>query len=174
MNILSAALLIVKTDGVEKLTLEAVAKEAGISKGGLLYHFPNKHALIKAMVEESVNDFVADIHDRVTKTTDNGRWSRAYLEATVEDVREGNKLSTALIATLFSNPELLAKQQKEYFLWQKNIENDGIDQVRSTIVRLAADGLWFAEIFGMGNLDEELREKVIRYLKEMTSEEISS
>lgn len=27
-------------EGVEKLTLEAVAKKAGISKGGLLYHFP--------------------------------------------------------------------------------------------------------------------------------------
>ena len=28
------------------LTLDAVAKQAGISKGGLLYHYPNKEALL--------------------------------------------------------------------------------------------------------------------------------
>ncbi|MDQ0063824.1 AcrR family transcriptional regulator [Paenibacillus harenae] len=53
--ILFAASTIVKTLGAEKLTLEAVAKEAGISKGGLLHHFPNKQALINAMVEASTN-----------------------------------------------------------------------------------------------------------------------
>ena len=36
--------------GVAKLTLEAVAKEAGVSKGGLLYHFSNKEALIEGMI----------------------------------------------------------------------------------------------------------------------------
>lgn len=46
-SILLAASIVVKNNGVEKLTLEAVAKEAGVSKGGLLHHFPNKEALIK-------------------------------------------------------------------------------------------------------------------------------
>lgn len=172
IQILAAASSIVKNHGLEKLTLEAVAKEAGISKGGLLYHFPNKRALINGMVEESVNNFMADIHDRVsTDTTGDGKWSRAYLEVTSEDVGKGNEINTALIATLYTNPELLAKLQTEYAIWQKNIENDGIDPIRSTVVRLAADGLWFTEIFGVGNLDKELREKVIQYLINMTSKE---
>jgi AcrR family transcriptional regulator len=37
--------------GERAATLEAVAKQAGVSKGGLLYHFPNKEALIAAMLE---------------------------------------------------------------------------------------------------------------------------
>ncbi|MEV7604956.1 helix-turn-helix domain-containing protein [Paenarthrobacter sp. NPDC089322] len=37
--------------GERAATLDAVAKRAGVSKGGLLYHFPNKEALISALLE---------------------------------------------------------------------------------------------------------------------------
>ena len=36
--------------GVAQVTLEAVAAAAGVSKGGLLYHFPTKEAMLAAMV----------------------------------------------------------------------------------------------------------------------------
>lgn len=39
-RLLAAASEIVEEEGVVKLTLEAVAQRAGMSKGGLLYHFP--------------------------------------------------------------------------------------------------------------------------------------
>lgn len=45
--------------GERAATLDAVAKEAGVSKGGLLYHFPNKEALISALLER----FVAHAED---------------------------------------------------------------------------------------------------------------
>ena len=38
-------------DGVSAMTLEAVAREAGLSKGGLLYHFASKDELIAAMLQ---------------------------------------------------------------------------------------------------------------------------
>jgi AcrR family transcriptional regulator len=37
--------------GERAATLDAVAKRAGVSKGGLLYHFPNKESLITATLE---------------------------------------------------------------------------------------------------------------------------
>jgi AcrR family transcriptional regulator len=37
--------------GERAATLDAVAKRAGVSKGGLLYHFPNKETLIGAVLE---------------------------------------------------------------------------------------------------------------------------
>lgn len=37
--------------GERAATLDAVARQAGVSKGGLLYHFPNKEALISALLE---------------------------------------------------------------------------------------------------------------------------
>ena len=34
----------------------------------------------------------------------------------------------------------------------------------ATIIRLAADGLWYSEYLGVGRLSPELREKVIQAL----------
>jgi AcrR family transcriptional regulator len=168
-TIIIAASMVVKNNGVEKLTLEAVAKEAGVSKGGLLHHFPNKEALIIGMVEELTNDFFTNVQDRAMRETrEKGKWSRAFAEAIDEDLKEGKEIGTALTAALFTNPDILSKFQNQYAMWQKNIENDGIDPVRSTIVRLAADGLWYSEMFGLGVLEVEIRKKVIQELINMT------
>jgi AcrR family transcriptional regulator len=41
-NILDAACKVIIDQGAEAFTIEAVAQETGISKGGFLYHFPAK------------------------------------------------------------------------------------------------------------------------------------
>ena len=58
-RILDAAEAMVRTRGVSGLTLEAAAREAGVSKGGLLYHFASKEALLAAMLNR-LADFVAE------------------------------------------------------------------------------------------------------------------
>src|SRR3712207_29462 len=58
-RILDAAEAIVRTRGVSGLTLEAAAREAGVSKGGLLYHFASKETLLAAMLKR-LADFVAE------------------------------------------------------------------------------------------------------------------
>ena len=45
-KILDAAAELVTEIGAGRLTLEAVAEKAGLSKGGLLYNFPTKEAAI--------------------------------------------------------------------------------------------------------------------------------
>src|SRR4051794_16240552 len=49
-RILDAAESIVRTRGVPGLTLDAAARAAGVSKGGLLYHFASKEALLAALL----------------------------------------------------------------------------------------------------------------------------
>ena len=55
-RILDAAEQLVATQGASNLTLDAVAQAAGVSKGGLLYHYPNKEALLAAMIERHCDD----------------------------------------------------------------------------------------------------------------------
>jgi AcrR family transcriptional regulator len=54
--LLSAACAILM-EGKEVLTLDAVAKRSGISKGGLLHHFPSKDALIEGTVAALIRHF---------------------------------------------------------------------------------------------------------------------
>ena len=41
----------IRRDGAAALTLDAVAAEAGVSKGGVLYHFGSKRALIDGLLD---------------------------------------------------------------------------------------------------------------------------
>ncbi|MCP3777647.1 TetR/AcrR family transcriptional regulator [Paenibacillus sp. MZ03-122A] len=164
--ILKAASMIVHEEGVEKLTLEAVAKKAGISKGGLLYHFPNKDELILGMVEQLSTSFVSEFNERAENDMHSkGRWTRAYMNTSFCGDRNASDLYTALSAAQFTNPHMLKLLQDEYENIQNKIENDELDPVRSTIVRLAIDGLWFAEMFGLAPPNEEMRQKMMGELK---------
>src|SRR3954470_23063844 len=59
-RILDAAGEIVGEVGAGKLTLDAVAQRAGLSKGGLLYNFPSKDALLSGMLERMIGESVAE------------------------------------------------------------------------------------------------------------------
>ncbi|MBY0312974.1 MAG: TetR/AcrR family transcriptional regulator [Phycisphaerales bacterium] len=52
--ILDAAEAVVLRDGIGRLTLDAVAKKMGLSKAGLLHHFPSKSEMVRGMVERHV------------------------------------------------------------------------------------------------------------------------
>ncbi|MDQ8739128.1 TetR/AcrR family transcriptional regulator [Paenibacillus sp. LHD-38] len=170
--ILKTVSQIVKEEGVEKLTLEAVAQKAGISKGGLLYHFPNKDALILGVIEQLSNHFVEGFNIRANDDPKSqGKWTRAYIETTFFGESDVNDLYTAISAAHFTNPEMLHRLQQAYSEIQYKIENDEIDPVRATLVRLAIDGLWFAEMFGLAPPNADLRQKVIEKLKTIITEE---
>ncbi|GLH77801.1 TetR family transcriptional regulator [Bradyrhizobium sp. SSBR45G] len=54
---LTAALTIIARDGPGRLTLDAIARESGLSKGGLMHQFPNKEAVLKALLEQQFAHF---------------------------------------------------------------------------------------------------------------------
>src|ERR1700755_3098252 len=60
-KLLDAAGAVVRRDGPQALTLDAVATEAGVSKGGLLYHYGTKRERIEALVARWLADFQRDI-----------------------------------------------------------------------------------------------------------------
>ncbi|MGD9865958.1 MAG: TetR/AcrR family transcriptional regulator [Pseudodonghicola sp.] len=52
--------------GCAHVTLDAVAREAGISKGGLLYHFKNKAELITAMLSHYDDGWLVDAFEELS------------------------------------------------------------------------------------------------------------
>ena len=57
-RILEAAERVVGDVGAARMTLDGVAQAAGVSKGGLLYHFPSKEALLGALAKRYVEGMV--------------------------------------------------------------------------------------------------------------------
>ncbi len=169
-TILYAAATIVIEQGASRMTLESVAKEAGVSKGGLLYHFPSKDALIQGMIEQMNQEFTARIWNEYEKDdfgTNQGRWLRALIKATFTSTHL--ELGAGLIAAILLNPELLDPSRQSYETRQTLIEQDGIDPVLANIIRLTVDGLWFSELLALAPPHEPLRAQLMERLLSLTT-----
>jgi AcrR family transcriptional regulator len=165
-TILGAASRVTARDGAINLTLENVAKEAGVSKGGLLYHFPNKEALISSMIDEHLASWSKAVEQ--TKDEGKGAFTRAFVRTTVNPAPLETQLGAGLLAAVALNPDLLGPVRKHFAAWQKELENDGINAVTATLVRLAADGLYFAEMFDLAPPKGKLRKQVEQRLLAIT------
>ena len=175
-EILKAAISLVVTKGVNALTIDAVAQKAGLSKGGVLYHFPSKESLIAGMIAGMIAAFEADVAKHLEKDGQApGAFTRAYLRASLDPIDPSHddaftKLGqfAALSAGTAMDPKLIEPLQKVYVTWQKRLENDGVDPVLATMVRVAVDGLWFAEVLNLGVPSKGIRKGLVTHLLELT------
>lgn len=170
-RLLNAAERVVGRDGVSNMTLEAVAREAGVSKGGLLYHFRSKAALVSAIVERLGTRCQADQALALAEDSDSpGAFTRAYLAARSEPPRpEEEPVLTALLAAAGTDPQYLEPIRQRCNEWQARLEADGIDPVTATVVRLAIDGLCLCRLMGLPVPVGEMRQRVLDHLQAMTT-----
>jgi AcrR family transcriptional regulator len=167
--ILEAANTVILRDGVTKLTLEAVAREAGVSKGGLLYHYPSKDALIRGLIAHYFAQFEADLARYLAADpVEHGRFARAFVNATFDDAKRELSRRASLFAAVAYNPELLNELRAHFAGYQERTVRDGLEPTHATLLRLAADGLWFAELLQLAPPEKELREALRECLLALT------
>lgn len=162
--LLDAAAAVVREQGSGALTLDRVAAQAGVSKGGLLYHFPTKDELVRSLVLDTFDQFEHDVENEA-----GGNWARGYLRtcaATKRDVPE-KRMLIGTLGMLAGDAELLRAASDRATAWQKRIDEDVADHVDATLLRLAADGLWYAELIGLDPPTGPLREAVVEKLLEL-------
>ena len=79
-TILDATETVVTRQGIANLTLDAVAAEARLSKGGLLHYFPSKDRLVEALVSRSAENWRSCYMEAYKRTSEGpGRMARALL-----------------------------------------------------------------------------------------------
>ena len=147
--LLQAAATVIRRAGSLNLTLEAVAREAGVSKGGLLYHFPNKEALVAGLIGHELDcgeRLLGELYERDEVTP--GRWARAYTALTLHG-DPSQDVSAGLFAAVALNPELLEPVRERYRQWQAEAEADDLEPGLGTLLRLAMDGLWLADLLDL-------------------------
>ena len=170
LKLLKAAAQVVQDKGVSHLTLDAVAEKAQVSKGGLLYHYPSKSALLTAMVTHLIESFEQAIARQVSDCEDKTAWLEAYIGMSFDPKHSQLLESAGILAAVASDPRLLEPLRDQYQLWQAAAEASGLDPNLATIVRLAADGLWFTELFNVSPLTDEQRSHVLEALLKLIRE----
>lgn len=132
--------------GVQALTVQAVAAAAGVTKGGLLHHFPSKDLLVRALQAEAIAGFEAAMDGYMAADPlPRGRFTRAYVRTCLDGSADGP--SPLLIAALWADPAL----RRDWYAWMSRQEaahaaTDGDPALQQ--IRLAADGVWLAQTNG--------------------------
>lgn len=173
-RILDAAEAIVRRAGVAALTLEAAAKGAGVSKGGLLYHFASKEALLNGLLLRLAREVEVDFEAQVASLPPGpGQATRALLRWSFdlpETMCELHARTAAVfLAAFHHDPALLDPMREVMARVRARLRDDGLPPGISFTVLAACDGLFMAQIFDLYRLEEpdaaDIRASLLRLLE---------
>ena len=170
-KIIDATNKILKEGGYfTNFSLDSVAREAGVSKGGLMHHFASKDALLRAAAENAIVAFETQIEAKMAADDGKlqGKMTRAYVESVLGDGATGQaELSPVLLGYLNSAEN---QTPNRFQTWQARTEADGLDTLTASIVRLTLDGIIYTELIDAQPIDADLRTQIrTRLLAMLTS-----
>lgn len=161
-RVLDAAAAIVARAGAAHLTMDAIAAEAGLSKGGLLYHYPSKTALLQGMLERLLEEAESRAaHFRAEPArSELAAWVLAERDQTDKE----RATALALLANSAEDPSLLdpARTMVAGVFARVADESDDADLAR--ILLLAVEGLRFLEMLNLLPFSDAERQRLYQRL----------
>jgi AcrR family transcriptional regulator len=163
-GVLDAAERVVGRDGAANLTVDAVAKEAGINKASVLYDHKSKQALVEAVVDrafERDNAHHAGIEEQIAGLQDKAIRGR-ILAAAAPPPEEFKSVALNLSAALALDAGLRAKMQGNQARTISRIEATSPSPRGALLAYLALEGLKFLEHLDFHHFPREERDRLLR------------
>ena len=157
--LLNAAETVASKEGVARLTFDAVAAEAGVSKGGLLHHFTNKDQLIEAMVRRTAEGWRGYYTAALQSVPEGpGRLVRGLLKSCLTDAEQWTedlrRSFSSVFAALAQNPALVEPMREAYVEFFQLVEADGLPDGLAEVLTTAIDGMWFYWVLRLRPVDQ--------------------
>ena len=175
-TILDAAEAVVRDDGAAHLTLDAAAERAGVSKGGLLYHFKTKESLLQAMIDRHMHT-LGERHAAALASLSPGpgRELKAWaLVAIANEKSAGDKrMSCSLLAAAANDPRL-TEPFHQFQQWRLRTVQEaaaaGLPFARAAAIILALDGLGLLELHQVSPYDTTQRRAILEDILRLIDE----
>lgn len=140
-RLLDCAARLFSDQAFAEVSIEKIAAEAGVTKGGLLHHFPSKKDLKAAVFENELLKFTRFIDKALRDDTHHfGRFTRAYVRATITACAD---MTYALSVSVCAEDEL-AERWQVWIAENLEVHKESDSAPGLELVRYAADGIWFA------------------------------
>jgi len=153
-KVLDAAEAVVGDVGAAALSIDAVAKAAGITKSGVQYCFGTKQQLIDAMFRRWETEFAEEVAELVGTDPDPITFIRGHIEATMRTDEVENARSAVLMAALLQTPEQRQRAQEWYRQRMKEIDVSTERGRRTRLAFLASEGLFILRCCGLMDVSE--------------------
>jgi AcrR family transcriptional regulator len=173
-QILNAAQTVVMEAGAGHMSLDIVAKKAGVSKGGLMYHFPTKEALLKAMLVRMIEEFYMHREEKekdIVKPA--GRLLKAGVLATMARDPKKDRMGLAILAVAAHDPHLLEPLRAAYASHLKELEGSGMKFERAAIISLASDAFMLQELLGVSSYSAVQKNRIKAEMIRMVDEGVA-
>jgi len=136
------------------LSLDSVARAAGLTKPGLMYHFPTKQALVLGVVDHVTEGYRAALRALLPGGLEESAWTdrvRAYVDWAFTAELDAADL------VVFSDPRLRDALAERWAARMSSLVDAPGDtpaplQARITAARLLGDGMWLARALGTPTL----------------------
>jgi AcrR family transcriptional regulator len=160
--VLQAALDIIARDGPGRLTLDAIARESGISKGGLTHQFHTKEAVLRALVERQTQYFEEFSRNYMAEV--GATKAQPLLAAQIATLREAmttpRSMVFAVLGAAAQEPGLLSVTREVDAKRIEAIKAEAADPELATLRWVAAWGLTLTTMLGFSPLPEDERERL--------------
>lgn len=169
-RILAAAADLARETGPGSLSLDAVAARAGVSKGGLLYNFPSKAALLKGLVEEHLAGIDTAL-DQATEAAggDAAGLVAAYLRLSLHECRDVGNAAAWLLTAVAEDPDFMQPIQDYKRRLLDRLLAEAPDRASLLILFLALEGLRSLTLFRLDVLSDDEREAALARLAAMVT-----
>lgn len=138
--------------GERAATLEAVAERAGVSKGGLLYHFPSKDALVDGLLDHLGELTATDVD--TMRGVPEGAADYLLRTSTVIDGDFGVLYLAASRLAQGPYPRARDVLDAAQAAWTEAVREEVGDPVLARAVSLMGEGLYALASFGASSLDD--------------------
>lgn len=151
------------------VSLESAARECGLSKPGLMYHFRTKEALMTGLVDHVVDGWERALVDRLGGPAEDATLTeriRAYVGWALSG--EADESHLAMLSDPRLRRPLMARWSERTHAWLGVPEDlDPGERARLHAVRLLADGAWFADAAHCYPVPGRDREHVLRLAEQV-------
>lgn len=173
-RILDALETLLLERGAAQMTLDNVAAAAGVSKGGLLYHFKSKDALLVGLVERLGERASTQLAEMRANGTPVAEWYLQTPDPTTQADAVELALYRSLLATMrtidasaSSEPDAVQSALDGVMTaWSDGLDDEVDDPVRADTIRLVGDGVYLRALLGLPPLDPDRYRAVVDRLLE--------
>lgn len=160
--VLAAAEAIVKDIGAANLTFDELVRRSGITRGGIVYHFRSKDALLQALVEHDLEQWRRCVADKRSRATGPAADLAAYIASSTEPDEETSRLCAGLLSAASSSKALNEPWRRYFAEHHAGVNRKRADPVLATLLFLAAEGLFWQETLGLSPLSVGERRAVVQ------------
>lgn len=146
-QLLDLAEEIVRTEGAKALTIDALARAAGISKGGVQYSFVSKDDLVRALIERWTSQFDAMLD--ADETSSAADLIRSYIRAMRASQQAMNAKMAGLMITYLQDPANMQETRDWYQGIFDRIGTASAEAQAARVAFLAVEGLFLLRIVGI-------------------------